>query len=371
MILGIPKEIKKNENRVGMTPTGVSDLIANGHTVYVETGAGTGSGFSDTEYMEAGGIITKTASETWQKAQMIIKVKEPLEPEFQFFREGLIIYTYLHLAPEFELTKHLLEQKVTGIAYETVEFSDGFLPLLAPMSEVAGRMSAQIGATLLQKINGGKGMLLGGIAGVLPAEVVIIGGGVVGLNAAKTAVGLGASVIIIERTPKRCAQLEDIFMGRVKTLISSRGNIANAVKNADLLVGAVLVAGAKAPKVVTEEMVKTMQPGSVIVDVAIDQGGCIETVDRITSHDNPYFIKHNVVHYSVANMPGAVPRTSTFALTNATLPYAIKIANLGIEKAVENDLPLQKGINTYKGHLTNESVAASQGKTYTPYKSIK
>ena len=369
MIIGVPKEIKKNENRVGMTPTGVFDLVANGHSVYVETTAGEGSGFSDKEYVEAGAKILPNAKEVWAKAEMIMKVKEPLEPEFGFFREGLVIFTYFHLAPENALTQALLDKKVTAIAYETVELDNGFLPLLAPMSEVAGRMSIQVGAHHLEKINGGRGMLLGGVPGVAPAEVVIIGGGVVGTNAAKMAVGMGASVTVLDISRGRLAQLDDIFGGRVKTLISNKGNIAASVKRADLLVGGVLVPGAAAPKLVSEAMVKDMQPGAVIVDVAIDQGGCIETIDRVTYHDNPTFVKHGVVHYSVANMPGAVPRTSTFALTGVTLPYALKLANLGVEKAVANDPALRKGINTHKGLLTNEPVAVAQGRKFTPYKS--
>jgi len=370
MIIGIPREIKKNENRVGMTPAGVMDLVGNGHTVFVETKAGEGSGFTDKEYTEAGAQILKTAKEVWAKAEMIVKVKEPLAPEFGFFREGLVIYTYFHLAPEVELTQALLDKKVTAIAYETVQYDDGFLPLLAPMSEVAGRMSIQVGAHCLEKLHGGRGVLLGGVSGVAPGEVVIIGGGVVGTGAAKMAVGLGASVTILDISAKRLAYLDDIFAGRVRTLMSNKGNIASAVKNADLLIGGVLIPGAAAPKLVSEDMVKTMKPGSVIVDVAIDQGGCIETIDRVTYHDNPTFVKHGVVHYSVANMPGAVPRTSTFALTNVTLPYAIKLANLGVEKAVANDLPLQRGINTHRGFLTNEPVALAQKRKFTAYESI-
>jgi len=371
MIIGIPKEIKKYENRVGMTPTGVSDLVTNGHSVFVETNAGTGSGFSDTEYQASGAKILKTAKEVWQEAEMIIKVKEPLEPEFAFFRPGLILYTYLHLAPEPALTQMLLDKKVTGVAYETVELPNGSLPLLAPMSEVAGRMSIQVGAAMLQKNNGGKGLLLGGVPGVPPAEVVIVGGGVVGTNAAKMAVGMGANVTVINISKDRLVYLDDIFAGRVKTLMSTKANIAKAVQSADLLIGAVLVAGATAPKLVTEEMVKSMQPGSAIVDVSIDQGGCVETIDRITYHDNPTFIKHGVVHYSVANMPGAVPRTSTLALTSVTLPYAMKIANIGIESAAAESEPIKKGINTYKGHLTNQPVAASQNKQYTDFDKVK
>jgi len=367
MIIGVPKEIKRHENRVGITPSGVDELIGKGHTVYVQAGAGLGSGFSDEEYAEAGATIFDTAKKVWDKSEMIVKVKEPLEIEFKFLREGLIIFSYLHLAPEYELTQKLLDNNVTAIAYETVELTDKSLPLLAPMSEIAGRMSIQVGATLLQKINGGKGVLLGGVPGVLPARVIVLGGGVVGINAARMAVGLGASVTIIDVSRKRLAQIDEQFGGRITTLISNKSNIANSVKRADLLISAVLVAGARAPKLVTEDMVRTMQPGSVIIDVAIDQGGCVETIDHVTYHDNPTFKKHGVVHYSVANMPGAVPRTSTFALTSVTLPYVLKIANQGIEKALQSDSSLQKGLNTYKGHVAHESVAASQNRKCTPF----
>ncbi|MCL2846640.1 MAG: alanine dehydrogenase [Firmicutes bacterium] len=371
MIIGIPKEIKKNENRVGMTPSGVVEFVANGHTVYVETKAGEGSGFTDAEYIDAGATILKTAKEVWAKAEMVMKVKEPLEPEFGFFRPGLVIFTYFHLAPEHALTGALLDKKVTAIAYETVQLANGALPLLAPMSEVAGRMSIQVGARCLEKIAGGRGVLLGGVPGVAPGEVVIIGGGVVGINAAKMAVGLGASVTVLDISRSRLAELDDIFMGRVQTLISNKGNIADCVKRADLLVGAVLVPGAAAPKLVTEDMVRGMKPGAVIVDVAIDQGGCIATIDRVTYHDNPTFTKHGVVHYSVANMPGAVPRTSTFALTSVTLPYAIRLANMGAAAAVAADPALELGVNTHRGFLTNEPVARAQDRKYTPYTDVK
>ena len=367
MIICIPKEIKPNENRVGMTPSGVAELVANKHTVYVENGAGAGSGFCDDEYAQNGAIVVNTAEETWQKAELVIKVKEPLPSEFKFFRPGLVIFTFFHLAPEYDLTQHLLDKKVISIAYETIELADGTLPLLAPMSEVAGRMSVQIGATFLQKIYGGKGLLMGGVPGTLPAEVVIIGGGVVGLSAARIATGMGASVTIIDINQRRLAELDNIFMGRVKTLVSSNANIATCVRGADLLIGAVLVTGDKAPKLVSAEMVKTMQSGSVIVDVAIDQGGCVATIDRVTTHNNPVYEKFGIVHYSVANMPGAVPRTSTLALTSVTLAYVLKIANLGVEQAFVEDISLQKGLNTYNGLLTNKAVASSQNRKYTAY----
>jgi alanine dehydrogenase len=297
---------------------------------------------------------------------MIIKVKEPLAPEYPLLKKDQILFTYLHLAPDPQQTAALLERGVIGIAYETVQLADRSLPLLAPMSEVAGRMSIQVGARLLEKVNGGSGTLLGGVPGVEAAKVAIIGGGNVGINAIKMAVGLGAQVTVLDVSISRLAYLDDIYNGRVVTLISNSYNIARAVREADLVVGAVLIPGAKAPKLVREDMVKTMRPGSVLVDVAIDQGGSIETIDRITTHENPCFIKHNVVHYSVANMPGAVPRTSTFALTNATLPYALQIANKGAEVAMRENPALLRGLNTYKGQLTYEAVAKDQGLPYTP-----
>ncbi|MPL83411.1 Alanine dehydrogenase [bioreactor metagenome] len=366
MIIGIPKEIKIYENRVGMPPAGVDALVKAGHTCYLEQSAGLGSGFTDEEYREAGAVILETAQEVYERAEMIVKVKEPLKSEYSFLRENQILFTYLHLAPNQELTQALLEAKVIGIAYETVELPNKSLPLLAPMSEVAGRMAIQVGAHLLEKTNGGRGMLLGGVSGVEPAKVVIIGGGNVGINAVKIAVGLGAQVIVLDISGARLAYLDDIFGGRVVTLMSNNYNIAKAVRRADLVIGAVLIPGARTPKVVTEEMVKTMKPGAVLVDVAIDQGGAIESMDRVTSLDDPYFVKHGVIHYSVGNMPGAVPRTSTMALTNATLPYVLKIADLGAEKAMLEDEALRKGLNTYKGKLTIKTVAEAQGLDYTP-----
>lgn len=365
MIVGIPKEIKNNENRVAITPAGVHELSNTGHQIIIEANAGTGSGFSDMEYTAAGATILKTAAEIYATADIIAKVKEPLEEEYPLMKEGQVLFTYLHLAPNPALTTALLEKKITGIAYETVQLSNGSLPLLVPMSEVAGRMSVQVGATLLQKYNNGAGMLLGGVPGVLPAQVLIIGGGVVGTNAAKIAAGMGARVTIMDVNKARLGYLDDIFGGRVATVIYSRYNAAQMVKETDLLIGAVLVAGAKAPKTVTEAMVETMKPGSVIVDVAIDQGGSIETVDRVTTHDNPYYIKHGVVHYSVANMPGAVPKTSTLALTGATLPYLQKIADKGAEAAMLEDNALLSGLNTYAGKLTFKGVAEALNLEYT------
>ncbi|TCS84076.1 alanine dehydrogenase [Tepidibacillus fermentans] len=364
MRIGVPKEIKNNENRVAITPAGVETLQRAGHQVYIETGAGIGSGFTDEDYLAVGAVILNSAKEVWDQADMVMKVKEPLPSEYDYFREGLILFTYLHLAPEPELTKALIEKKVVAIAYETVQLDNGSLPLLMPMSEVAGRMSIQIGAQFLEKPQGGKGILLGGVPGVPPAEVVIIGGGHVGTNAAKMAIGLGANVTIIDLNADRLRYLDDIFQGRVNTLMSNSYNIAQAVKKADLVVGAVLIPGARAPKLVTEEMVKTMTPGSVIVDVAIDQGGSIETIDRVTTHDEPTYVKHGVVHYAVANMPGAVARTSTLALTNVTTPYALEIANKGYERAIKENRALARGVNVIDGQVTYEAVAKALNLTY-------
>ena len=365
MIIGCPKEIKAQEGRVGLTPAGVDALVRAGHTVYMEQGAGAASGFADAEYAAVGAGILPDAKAVFDAADMIVKVKEPLEPEYALLKEGQILFTYLHLAPDPEQTQALLRKKITAIAYETVQLADGSLPLLAPMSEVAGRLSIQTGAHLLEANCGGRGILLGGVTGVERANVVIVGGGNVGTNAARMAAGLGANVTVLDISTKRLAYLDDIFGGRIQTLLSNSYNIARAVKDADLVVGCVLIPGAKTPKLVTEEMVKTMKPGSVLIDVAIDQGGSISTIDRITTHSDPYFVKHGVLHYSVANMPGAVPRTSTLALTGATLPYALKIANLGAEAACMADPALLKGLNPYQGKLTFRAVAEAQGLEYT------
>ena len=366
MIIGIPKEIKSQENRISILPSGVMSFVDGGHKVYVEKNAGIGSGFSDEEYISSGAEILDTAKEIYEAADMIYKVKEPIEPEYKYLREGQIIFAYLHLAPDSEQTQALLNSKVTAIAYETVQIDDGSLPLLAPMSAVAGRMSIQVGAYLLQKINNGSGVLLGGVTGVEPGHVVIIGGGVVGLNAAKMAVGLGARVTILDTRLTRLTYLNDILSGGVVTLASNSYNISKLVSDADLVIGAVLIAGEKTQKLVTEKMIKSMRPGSVVVDVDIDQGGCIETIDRLTNHENPYFLKHGIVHYSVPNMPGAVPRTSTFALANATTPYALQIADKGAETAMRDDPALFKGLNVYKGKITNKAVAEAQGLAYEP-----
>ena len=365
MIVGIPREIKKNENRVSVLPSGVMSLVDAGHEVYIEKTAGEGSGFSDEEYASAGGRIVGSSEEIYAKSEMVMKVKEPLAPEYPLLREGQILFTYLHLASDQVQTRALLDSKVTGIAYETVQLPDNSLPLLAPMSAIAGRISIQIGAYLLQKINEGSGILLGGVPGVSPGYVTIIGGGVVGLNAAKMAVGLGARVTVLDISVERLAYVHDI-LPNVATLISNEHNIAQSVAEADLVIGAVLIPGARAPKIVTEKMVMGMKQGSVIVDVAIDQGGSVVTMDRLTSHENPYFIKHGVVHYSVPNMPGAVPRTSSFALSNATMPYALEIANKGAEAALRENPALLKGLNVYKGKLTNKPVAQALELEYEP-----
>jgi alanine dehydrogenase len=365
MIIGIPTEIKNNENRVALTPAGVHELVTKGHRCLIQSGAGLGSGIADGEYEGAGGEIAADAKGVFQAADLIVKVKEPLPSEYGLFRRGQMLFTYLHLAASRELTQAMLDAGVTGIAYETVQLPNGALPLLSPMSEVAGRMSVQIGATLLQKYNGGMGVLLGGVPGVAPAEVVIVGGGVVGTHAAKMAAGLGARVTVLDINPTRLVYLDDIFNGRITTLVYNTYTMAEVVKKADLLIGAVLVPGAKAPKTVTASMVQTMKKGSVIVDVAIDQGGSIETIDRVTTHDSPCYEKHGVVHYSVANMPGAVPRTSTWALTNTTLPYLVKLADKGLG-ALKEDKALLAGLNLHDGTLTCEAVANAFGLPWAP-----
>lgn len=365
MIIGIPKEIKNNENRVALTPAGIDAFFKAGHKVVLENNAGAGSSFHNEDYVAAGAEILPNARDVYNAADMIMKVKEPLASEYDLFKEGQLLFTYLHLAPESELTAALLKKNIIGIAYETVQPADKTLPLLSPMSEVAGRMSIQIGAQFLEKPNGGKGILLGGVAGVPAAKVTIIGGGIVGTNAAKMAVGMGADVTILDVNIERLRYLDDIFGARIKTLMSNSYNIKHAVAEADLLIGAVLIPGAKAPKLVTEEMVKAMKSGSVIVDVAIDQGGSVETIDRVTTHTNPTYVKYGVVHYSVANMPGAVARTSTLALTNSTLPYALKLANLGFAQAIRTDLALARGVNIIQGKVTYKAVAEALQLKYT------
>ena len=369
MIVGIPKEIKNNENRVAITPAGVVSFVKAGHKVLLEQGAGLGSGFTDESYAAAGAVIAETAKAVWSKADMVMKVKEPLPSEYAFFREGLILFTYLHLAAEPSLAKALKDYGVTAIAYETVQVGRA-LPLLTPMSEVAGRMAVQIGAQFLEKFEGGKGILLSGVPGVRHGKVTIIGGGNVGTNAAKIAIGLGADVTILDVNADRLRELDDMFGAKINTLASNPFNIAEAVAEADLVVGAVLIPGAKAPELVTEDMVAAMQPGSVIVDVAIDQGGIFATTDHVTTHDDPTYVKHGVVHYAVANMPGAVPRTSTLALTNVTIPYALQIANKGFKQAVLENDALKRGVNVAAGAITYETVAKDLGYDYTSVETV-
>ncbi|ALV22775.1 MAG: alanine dehydrogenase [Carnobacterium sp.] len=357
MKIGIPKEIKNNENRVAISPAGVYSLVEGGHEVLIEESAGNTAGFADAEYTESGAKIIKNAADVWA-ADMVIKVKEPLPEEFAYFREGLILFTYLHLAAAKELTETLMEKGVIGIGYETME-KDGALPLLTPMSQVAGRMAVQIGAQFLENTYGGKGILLGGTPGVSTGNVVIIGGGVSGTHAAKMAVGLGANVTILDVNPTRLAQLGNIFGNSVTTLMSNEFNIQEQVKTADLVIGAVLIPGSKAPTLVTEAMVEQMEAGSVIVDIAVDQGGIVETADKVTTHDAPVYTRHGVLHYAVANMPGAVAKTSTMALTNVTIPYALEIANKGVNKAAEENPTVYGGINVMNHKLTKKEVAQS------------
>src|SRR5256714_1164257 len=366
MLVGLPKEIKDNEYRVGLTPAGVRALTDANHRVLVEKNAGEGSGFDDELYARAGATIVSSPDEVWGEGEMIVKVKEPIAPEYPRMREGQLLFTYFQLAPGAELTRQLLERKVTGVAYEAITDRRGTLPLLTPMSEVAGRMAVQVGAHYLEKMAGGRGILLGGVPGVPAARVVILGGGVVGTNSAKIAVGMGAYVTIIDRNLDRLRELDDIFLSKISTLASSAYMIHDAISQADLIIGAVLVPGAAAPKLVTRNMLKDVPNGSVIVDVAVDQGGCIETTHP-TTHSDPTYYVEGVLHYCVANMPGAVPRTSTFALTNATLPYALKLANHGLQAAAAKDEGLKAGVNTYGGKLTYEAVAVSQNREYTPF----
>ncbi len=367
MIIGVPKELKDNENRVALSPAGVHALVKAGHRVLVECGAGLGSGFNDEIYKDAGAELISKAAEVWHNADMVMKVKEPEPNEFEYLREGLILFTFLHLAAAPEVTKALLKHKVTAIAYETIQRADGSLPLLTPMSEVAGHMAVQVGIRYLEKPRGGKGILIGGVPGVSPGRVVVIGGGVVGSNAVRTAVGLGAQVTLLDINTDRLRQMDEMYQGRLITLMSNSYNIEAAVQEADLVIGAVLIPGARAPKLVTEEMVKKMSPGSVIVDVAVDQGGIVETIDRPTSHSDPVYEKFGVLHYAVPNMPGAVPRTSTIALSNVTVPYALKLADQGVKNAVLNDQSLASGVNTYKGYITYQAVAEAH---QLPYQSL-
>ena len=368
MIIGLPKEIKDNEYRVAVTPGGVRQLVDSGHEVLVQAGAGEGSGFSDDEYNWGGARIVGGGNEAWT-ADLIVKVKEPQPSEYDLMRPGLTLFTYLHLAAEKELTLAMVEHSVTGIAYETVEEANGSLPCLTPMSEVAGRMAVQVGAQYLEKKNGGRGKLLSGVPGVRPADVTILGAGVVGTNATQIALGMGASVIVLDIDADRLRYLDQVLHGRLSTMSANPYNIAEAVKRADLLIGAVLVKGAKAPCLVTREMIRSMEPGSVVVDVAVDQGGCCDTICP-TSHSDPVYVVDGVLHYGVTNMPGAVPRTSTYALSNATLPYLMKLTGEGISQAIKNDPALAKGVNVYNGRVTYQAVADALDLEYTPLSSL-
>ena len=369
MIIGVPREIKDKEFRIGIVPAGVHTLVESGHTVLIESGAGLGSGIEDREFKGAGAEILPDAASLYSSAEMVMKVKEPLEREYAFMREGLILFTYLHLAPLPELTEVLLNKKVSAVAYETVSQEDGYLPLLAPMSAVAGRMSVQVGAHFLEKEAGGKGILLGGVEGVEPGRVVILGSGTVGTNAAQVALGLGADVTVMCRTPACLMKFKKSFEGMVNTKLAGKDEIREELRSADLVVGAVLVPGAEAPKLITRDMLPLMQKGSVIVDVSIDQGGCVETA-RPTTHSDPVYEVDGIIHYCVANMPGAVPRTSTFALTGVTLPYALAIADKGFHKSIREDQALKRGVNTCRGMLTNAEVAQAQGRKFTDIDSL-
>ncbi len=368
MIIGVPNETKDNEYRIAMTPGGVKQLTDAGHSVLVESKSGHGSGFDDDEFKRTGATIVSTAADAWS-AELVVKVKEPQHSEYPFLHKDLVLFTYLHLAADQDLTRSMIDSGVTGIAYETVELANGQLPLLTPMSEVAGRMSIQVGSHFLERMNGGRGKLLGGVPGVRAADVIVIGGGVVGTNAAQMALGLGANVVIIDINLDRLRYLSEVLPGRLTTLSANPLTIAEATKRADLLIGAVLVKGAKAPRLVTREMIATMNPGSVVVDVAVDQGGCIET-SRLTSHSQPTFEIDGVVHYCVSNMPGAVPRTSTYALSNATLPYVAKLANMGVRKAIRTDTTLAPGVNVFQGEIVYPAVAEAFSLPYTPLMSL-
>jgi len=366
MIIGVPREVKDHETRVGLVPSGAAALREAGHEVLVETHAGEGSTLSNDEYARAGATILPTAAEVWSRADLVVKVKEPQASEYAFLRPGLTLFTYLHLAPLPELTGRLLDSGVTGIAYETIVEPDGSLPLLTPMSEVAGRLAVQVGAQYLERPSGGRGILLGGVPGVASANVAILGGGVVGTNAAKVALGMGAHVTIVDRNLHRLREIDDIFNGMVVTLASNAWTISETLKLSDLVIGGILIPGAAAPKVVRRDMISSMRRGSVVVDVAIDQGGCFET-SRPTTHTDPVYIVDNVLHYCVTNMPAAVPHTSTFALTNATFPYLLELANKGIERACKDHPGLCAGVNTWRGDVTHPGVAASQG---CPFKAM-
>jgi len=370
VLIGVPREIKCDENRVAVTPGGVKSFIKSGHQIMVERSAGEGSGFPDEHYRLSGAEIIASPADIYSRADLILKVKEPQDSEYKYLRSGLIIFTFLHLGAAPALADELLKNNVTGISYDTVQKADGSLPLLAPMSEVAGKMAVQIGAYYLEKPMGGSGILLGGVPGVPSAHVVIIGGGTVGINAARIALGMGARVSILDIDAAKLRYIDDIFGSRIDTVMSNHYWLEKLIADTDLLIGAVLIPGAKAPHIVGEELIKTMKQGSVVVDVAIDQGGCIETCNTPTTHSNPIVVKHGVIHYSVANIPGAVPRTSTLALTNATLPYVLKIAKLGFVEAVKVNPELARGVNTYKGNIVHEVVAGSLDCEYVPLEKL-
>ena len=368
-MIGVPKEIKEEENRVAVTPTGVSAFVSHGHRVIVEEGAGFGSGILDRSYESAGAIISTSAPEIWEAAELIMKVKEPLPSEYAFLRSGLILFTYLHLAANEELTRVLLEKEVTAIGYETIQLEDGSLPLLTPMSEIAGRLSLQVGAWCLQAENGGRGILLGGASGVRPGKVVVLGAGISGSTACQVANGMGAYVSVLDVNPSKLRYLHDIMGGHVTTLMSNRANVEEEVVDADLAIGAVLIPGAKAPKLLSRSLVKLMKPGAALVDISIDQGGCAET-SHATTHHHPIYVEEEVVHYCVANMPAIVPYTSTYALTNATLSYGLEIADKGFPQVLTKDAALARGLNAYQGKVTHEGVSAAFGLPLIPVKQV-
>jgi alanine dehydrogenase len=369
VIVGVPREVKDNEYRVALTPEGARELTAAGHQVLIQDGAGDGSGIPQQRYERAGAEVVGSADEVWASSDMIMKVKEPVSDEYDRMREGQVLFTYLHLAASRELTQSLIDRKVAAVAYETVQLPEGQLPLLAPMSEIAGRMAPHVAAHLLEKEYGGRGILMGGVSGVRPAKVFVLGAGMAGSNAAWIAAGMEAEVIVVDKNLDRLRFIDQIHKGRITTLMSDRLTLEQRVREVDVVIGSVLVPGALAPKLVTEEMVASMRRGSVVIDIAIDQGGCVET-SRMTTHSDPTFVAHDVVHYCVGNMPGAVPNTSTYALTNVTLPYAIEIAGRGLEDAVREDAALSLGVNVYAGVVTNEGVAEAHGLAFTPLPTI-
>lgn len=369
MIIGVPKEVKDHETRVGLVPSGVSALLEAGHAVLVQAGAGQGSAIPDEQYVTAGARVLPAAAEVWNQADLVIKVKEPQPCEYEFLRPGLILFTYLHLAPLPELTARLIDAEVSAVAYETIREADGSLPLLTPMSEVAGRMAVQIGARYLEAPNGGRGVLLGGVPGVAPANVLILGGGVAGKNAAKVACGMGAHVTVIDKNLNRLRELDDIFASQIVTLASNLWTVGESVRQADLVIGAVLIPGAASPRLVRREMLGRMKPGAVMVDVSIDQGGCFET-SQATTHTDPVYFVDNVLHYCVSNMPAAVPHTSTYGLTNATFPYLMQLASRGLEEACHENPAVAEGVNTYRGHVTCPGVAESQGRSWRELRAV-